>query len=497
MTQAQVAIEVTEGSCRGQRFEFEEQDSFMIGRGPDCKCVVQNDNTFSRHHLFLEINQSNVVLKDLGSLNGTKVNGKPIYTGRGKSVDPSEADASAPIGLRDGDRIEAGNNVMVLRIIAPVTCVDCEAVIAEQDKKACEFVNGTYLCLACRKREEEKEAAKKNAPAAAKPKPELKMNPMQRQAADRDPAAVVDELLRAFMQQQGTPGAPMTIKGYNNFTEIGRGGFGAVYKAQREQDGQWVAIKTMLQTRRPERMKMLLFDREKEIVSQLKHPNIVASEVSGVWDDIHYIEMEFVDGGSLHDLMNKGRSAIPLKTAAPLILQMLEGLAYAHDVEVEVTTRNGKQKQRGVVHRDLKPPNVLLSRSNGTLTAKLTDFGLAKAFGAAGFTMGAITKTGTACGSPPYMAPEHLVNYRMVKPPTDVYELAATIFHMLTGQFIRPMLGRDPFKCVLEEPARRLKDCLPGCPAGLNEVMERALAPKPQDRYPNGREMLAAMKSAL
>lgn len=81
MSNSQVYLEIVEGRCKGQRFEFAEQDTFMIGRAADCQCIVMGDNTFSRHHLFLEINQSNVTLKDLGSLNGTTVNGRRIYTG--------------------------------------------------------------------------------------------------------------------------------------------------------------------------------------------------------------------------------------------------------------------------------------------------------------------------------------------------------------------------------------------------------------------------------
>jgi serine/threonine protein kinase len=177
---------------------------------------------------------------------------------------------------------------------------------------------------------------------------------------------------------------------------------------------------------------------------------------------------------------------------------MLEGLAYAHEVELVVTTAEGKMHRIGVIHRDLKPPNVLLARSGGRLVAQLSDFGLAKAFGAAGCTLGSLSQTGSSCGSPPYMAPEHLINYRYVKPATDVFEMAATIFHLLTGQTVRAIKqGRDPFKCVLEEPIRRLRDHLGGCPAALSEVMDRALAVDADDRYANGREFLGAMRTAL
>jgi serine/threonine protein kinase len=219
--------------------------------------------------------------------------------------------------------------------------------------------------------------------------------------------------------------------------------------------------------------------------------------------------MDYVDGGSLWDLMKGGRQAIELGIAAPFILQMLEGLAYAHEAELTVTTTEGKRKQIGVIHRDLKPPNVMLARSGADVemkldvflkchVAQLSDFGLAKAFGAAGCTQGSLSQSGTVCGSPPYMAPEHLTNYKYVKPATDVFEMAATIFHMLTGQTVRSLgQGRDPFKCVLEERPRRLKDYLKGCPKELNAVMERALAVDPKDRYQNGRWFLDAMRRAL
>jgi eukaryotic-like serine/threonine-protein kinase len=496
MSDSPVYIEIIEGGCQGQRFDFEDQDTFMIGRARDCQCIVKGDNTFSRHHLFLEINQSNVTLKDLGSLNGTRVNGRLIYEGRGQDVDPEQAEPSKPIGLRDGDQIRAGTNVMILRIVAPKICVDCGEEIPAKDKKACEFVNGSYLCLPCRQREEEKN--KPGKPKEEKKPADVRMNPKQREQAEQNPGVVVDDLVREFLRLQGVQGAPPAIQGYTDLKKIGEGGYGAVYKARRLKDSKTVAIKTMLQTRRPDRKKLLIFEREKEIITQLKHPNIVRSESAGVWNDIHFIEMDLVEGGSMWDMMQAGVQAIDLKTAIPLILQMLEGLAYAHEAELIVSTDKGKKRQTGVIHRDLKPPNVLLARVGGKLVAQLSDFGLAKAFGAAGCTQGSLSQTGTCCGSPPYMAPEHLINYKYVKPSTDVFEMAATIFHILTGQLVRSFpRGRDPFRCVLEETPRRIKDYLGGCPKGLSTVMDRALSVNQKDRYKNGRDFLDAMRKAL
>jgi serine/threonine protein kinase len=259
-------------------------------------------------------------------------------------------------------------------------------------------------------------------------------------------------------------------------------------------------IKTMLQTRKPPRVQMLLFDREKEIAVQLMHPNVVRAERAGAWNEIHFIEMEFMDGGSVWDLMTGGTRALPLDRAAPIILQALEGLAYAHEASVSVTTDKGKKTQRGVIHRDLKPPNILLTHQGGRVVAKLSDFGLAKSFAAAGCTQGSLSQSqaGSFCGSPCYMAPEHICNYKYVKPPTDVFEMAATFFHMLTGRPVWPLgPGKDIFKVILESEPLRLKDHLPSCPKPLAQVFDRALARDPAERPASGQELLDAMRKVL
>lgn len=491
-----VRLKVIEGSCKGRVFDFEEQDGFTIGRAPDCRCVVEGDPTFSRHHLLLEINQGNVILKDLGSLNGTCVDGVDIQ-GRDRSVAPEDAEPSKPIPLRDGARIQAGKIVMRLEIEGPAVCVDCGEDIPASEKKACEFINATYLCQACRNRENERN---RRAAGREKKPEEVRMNREQREKADQNPAEVADALLREFLDLQNNRNGGPTIRGYKNLKKIGEGGFGLVYKAERVSDGATVALKTLLQTRKPPRKQAMLFDREKEIATQLVHPNIVRNADAGVWNDIHFIEMEFMEAGSVFDLMEKGAKIIPLRDAAPIMLQCLEGLAYAHEAKVTVNTTKGPKTVTGVIHRDLKPPNILLTRKNGQLVAKLSDFGLAKAFAAAGCTQGSLSQSmaGSFCGSPPFMAPEHLANYKYVKPTTDVFEMAATFFTMLTGQFVWPLKkGQDPIKVILESKPRRLADTLPDCSTKLCTVFDHAMARDPKRRYAKGREFLEGMKHAL
>lgn len=491
MKEEKVYVDILEGPFKGGRFEFKDQDTFMVGRSGDCSLAIKDDSTLSRHHMLLEINTANVIVRDLGSLNGTKVNGRLIYSSRGRDAN----DAPAPEALKDGDRIEAGLTVMELHIDNLAFCVDCGKHIPAAQKRIYEFIDGSYLCQECRQNQSNLDLSRdfnlSNRPT------EIGTGMEVYDLADENPAKVLEELLREYLVGQGQKEHP-EIQGYTDLEVLGEGGYGVVYKATRARDGKVVAVKTLLQTRKPGKRKMMMFEREKEIAAQLIHPNIVRSESAGIWNDIHFIEMEYISGGSLWELMDQGRRKIPFPEAVPLIVGMLEGLAYAHDVEVFVTTDEGKVKQGGIVHRDLKPSNVLLDTQEGRMVAKLSDFGLAKAFGAAGCTPGLLSRTGTTCGSPLYMAPEHLTNFKYVKAAADVFELAATIFYMLTGKTIRPVRQeQDPFKSVLEDHPRRIRDHLENCSEGFSEVMDCALSYEEKERFANGREFLEAFKEII
>jgi eukaryotic-like serine/threonine-protein kinase len=154
---------------------------------------------------------------------------------------------------------------------------------------------------------------------------------------------------------------------------------------------------------------------------------------------------------------------------------------------------------QGVVPRDLKPPNILLQRRAGRQVAKIGDYGLAKAFQTAGMTKGQITRpAGGFAGSLHYMAREHVTEYKYLKPVTDVFELAATFFHMLTGRTVWPPAPQDRMlKVILERSPLRLRDHFEGAPQKLYQAMDKALALEPTQRFQDGAEFLQAMREAL
>lgn len=497
----QVRLKVLSGPTEKSEYVFEEAGGFTFGRSSDCTCVMpENDDTFSRHHFILEINPPTVALKDLGSLNGTYVNGTK-YGGRAMEVAPKDAKIGPAVDLRDSDKVTAGKFELEIVIDAPTLCVDCGLEIPREKRKAAEFVGGTYLCDGCRKKDADRQKAKRLGVVigqrSGKPQPPL-LNVDQRKRAEDDPAVVIRELFAALLKLPDNE-RPAEVQGYRDLKEIGRGGFGVVYAATRISDGQRVALKTLLQTRKPPPRQVAIFERELEIAPQLRHPNVVRCERAGKWNDVHFLEMEFVDGGSVFDLMNSRHGRVPLADAAPIMIDALNGLAYAHTAPLTVTTKKGSTSTRGVVHRDLKPPNILLSGAKGRRIAKVADFGLAKAFSEAGMTKGAITASvGSFCGTLPYIAPEHLTNYRYLEPSTDVFEVAATFYHMLTGHMVWPMQpGVEPIRTIMEAKITPIERHLPSFPRTLATIFAQALSRDESHRFEDAGAMLKAMKTAL
>jgi len=485
----QIKLTIESGHLKGQVYTFREPQGFTFGRAVDCSFVVENDNTFSRHHFLMEINPPQVWIKDLGSLNGTYVNEK-IIGSRPAGVEAKDAEHGDVHPLRDGDIIKAGTYTLRLKVDASVLCVDCGKKIPEKEKKKAEFVGGTYLCTECRQK-----ARKKKNDKVAKADNQ-RLNPEQRERAEEQPGLIIDEILKQFIHDDQNE-KKEEIMGYQLEKKIGEGGFGAVYTAIRQSDGKRVAIKTILQTRKPEERQKLMFEREKEISVALRHPNIVHCENADLWNDIHFIEMEYMPGGCVAKLLRK-KGKLQIDYAIHIMLQALEGLSYAHNANLELSFEDGSKTVKGVVHRDLKPANILLSDTSSSPVVKISDFGLAKAFSEAGITRGGITSPGMMMGSLPYMAPEHLINYRYLKPATDVFEIAASFFHILTGEFIWDFKkGRDPYRVLLQEKPRMLSTYSTETPVELSEVIDRALELKPENRYLNGEEFLKAMKNAI
>jgi len=253
---------------------------------------------------------------------------------------------------------------------------------------------------------------------------------------------------------------------YRELDEIGRGAAGAVYRAYDAELGRWVALKVLVQSEWVSPGARERFRREGRAMAGLAHPNVVTVYDVGEDHGRPYLVMELVEGGSLAALMS-GRA--PLKSVVGVLEQAARGVAAAHE--------------RGIVHRDLKPGNILVARDG---RAKVGDFGLAHIARAAAD----LTRTGTAVGTPLYMAPEQAMGrLHAISARTDVYALGVILYEILAGKppHVADTVTDLYLKIVNEDPAPP-RDVNPSAPRDLETVCLKAMQKDPLRRYPGGRE---------
>ncbi len=442
-----VSLVVTAGPIRGRRFEFRGHDTFLFGRARDCHAkLAEADLSASRHHFLLEVNPPLARLRDLGSLNGTHVNGVRLG-GRGAQAGSEPARGGAEVELRDGDEIRVGATLIRVEISASRACVCCRRPIVGQNPTE-------TLCPDCRRGAtpggpDQPAVVASSAPATPPSRP-----------SDNLPA--------------GTRVGPFRIDRL-----LGAGGMGAVYLARRSEQADPVALKVMLPSLVLDDAAQEIFLREIGITRQLRHPNIVGLLDFGKHEGRFYFALEYCARGSAETLRRTRGGRLSLPLVLRIASETLEGLAFAHDA--------------GFVHRDLKPDNILLTEEG---TARIADFGLAKSFQQSGAS--GLTATGAVAGTYYFMPREQLTSFRSVQPVSDVWSLAATLYHLLTGSYVLDFPPeQDPLAVILRGGNVPLRHRDPSVPEALAQVMDRALEDDPARRYPTAREFLAALRGLL
>ena len=257
--------------------------------------------------------------------------------------------------------------------------------------------------------------------------------------------------------------------------EIGRGGMAVVYRARDLRLDRQVAIKVLPPELAYDPAIRTRFTREAQTSARLSHAHIVPIYDVGERDGLAYFVMSHVGGGNLAALLAR-EPRQPAEEVRRLVCQIADALAYAH--------------LRGVIHRDIKPDNILLDHDGGR--AMVTDFGIARAIEA-----GRLTLTGVAVGTPTYMSPEQAVGEREVDGRSDVYSLGVLAYQMLTGRV--PFSAGNSvallMKHVSERP-RPIAELRPDAPRALRDAVERALLKSPEDRWPTAAALRDALRDA-
>ena len=252
------------------------------------------------------------------------------------------------------------------------------------------------------------------------------------------------------------------------------GGMATVYKAYQPSMERYVALKILPSHYAEDPKFVKRFIREARTIAQLEHRNILPVYDFGEEDGVTYLAMRYLDGGTLKDILARGRPT--LIDIAELLTQICAALDYAH--------------RQGVVHRDVKPANIMVDDEGA---AYLTDFGIAKVLEGTG----ELTDAGAAIGTPAYMAPEQSLG-KKVDGRTDIYALGVVLYQMVVG---RPPYEADTPMAValahIHNPLPLPREVKPDIPEPIEAVIIKALAKAPGDRYQTANELAQAFKQGL
>jgi len=273
---------------------------------------------------------------------------------------------------------------------------------------------------------------------------------------------------------------PLVLGSYEILDEIGAGGMGQVYKARHREMNREVALKALKGSLPATDDSTQRFQREVQAAARLVHPNVVVAHDAGEASGVRYLVMELVDGQDLNSLVRE-YGPLPVAEAVDCILQAAEGLKYAH--------------QRGIIHRDVKPGNLLLDNDG---VVKVLDLGLARfndpGDGQASADADPLTIAGMVMGTADYMAPEQASETRTADERADIYSLGCTLHFLLTGKRVFP--AKTLWKTLsshAEKPTPSLRDVRADVTLELDDVFQKMLAKKADERFQSMQAVIDAL----
>jgi serine/threonine-protein kinase len=435
-----VILEVTQGPQEGERFVFDRNEAFVVGRKKNERVQfrIPDDRYFSRYHMIIEVRPPDCFVRDIGSRNGTWVNGQQVREAR----------------LQDGDVLKGGRTEMRVRIEA--TPPAAEPPLGERPAEG----------LCCR----------------------LCKDPLPDEAFLH---GLTDPRLLCYVcepccHDHRDPRCP--VPNYEKLAVLGEGRFGPVLKARRISTGILVALKLASPEASANAAAVRQFLREMLWSAKLDHPRIVPIVEMGQAGRDLWIASEFIDGPDAEKLAGRHGGRLPAGDAVEIVCQALEGLEYAHGLNL--------------VHREVKPSNLLVCGRPGAYEARLCDFGVMRNMDEAG--MSNITQGREARGTVYFMPPEQVADCRYVRAAGDLYGAGATLYWLLTGHYARDFEAldrrgerKDPYLVVLDEPVIPLRRRDPALPEALARAVETSLANDPEDRYPSAAAMAEALRRAI
>ncbi|HET6880019.1 MAG TPA: protein kinase [Pirellulales bacterium] len=304
-------------------------------------------------------------------------------------------------------------------------------------------------------------------------------------AHPRDIGELVDSLVKQglltqFQARQIKAGKlkALLLGAYTLLDKLGAGGMGQVFKAEHRRMKRLVAVKMLPAGLMKDAAAIARFEREVEAAAKLEHPNIVTAYDANQAGGVHFLVMQFVDGVDLSALVKKN-GPLPIRKAVDYILQAARGLKFAHD--------------KGVVHRDVKPANLLLGKDG---IVRILDMGLARIdVDGESSTQIELTETGAVMGTVDYMAPDQALDIRRADARADIYSLGCTLYYLVTG---KPMYDAPSLMGKLlahrDQPIPSLVQTQTAVPPQLDAIYQKMVAKHVADRYQSMSEVIEALE---
>lgn len=504
----EVILRVEEGQQKGTEFRFGEADNFFIGREDPASLAhfqLSGDTHVSRHHLLIEVRPPVCLVRDNGSLNKT-------YLRHQEGEDWEEIGEAI---VSDGDRIMIGRTVIEVRVLeeegmatvpqrdlhpmsaGAVLCLRCGATVEQQPELDGRTLRDKdFMCAGCQDTQAAHLAeAAKGAAASEATCGECGISIGSAAEADGRAEELSDVAIYLCPTcAERKRRMHKSVGDYKALRKLGRGSMGIVYLVWHPETHRLAALKQFNPLGDPSPDAVLRFLREITSMQDLVHPNLVRLYGVGQAEEDPYFVSEYVPDGDLSQyVLDEGELALSWRAAAGLIADSLVGLAHFH--------MSGDK----YVHRDIKPQNILVRKENGTLIPKVADFGCARSYAKHG---GTVSYEGQFGGTPTYMPPEQFTDFSGCGPPTDVYAMGVTLYHLLTGVyplgFLPPWqrkqgvrLRRDPVRIALEDDPRPISMVNPDIPSSLAKVVDRAVDKEAGQRFQSAEEFRAAILEVL
>jgi hypothetical protein len=436
----QARLELSEDDAPRGVIELPTRGSYVLGRHESCEIQVHGSGV-SRRHALISVHGNELAVQDLASKNGTYVNG---------------LDAKGEVLLVHGDTVRLGRSTLVR---VTTTGDEAHAKRLEPGKKLSierpQEKSSTVSCEAC-----------------DRALPDF--------SAKSGALALDDGSWLCGTCARGLEKLERVADRYRVLAKIGEGGVATVLKAIDEHARRIVAVKLM--KARVSDLAVAYLEQEIEILRALDHPGIVRLLDAGDQKGQRFLVMDLVKGADLESIMGR-RERLPAADAAQVGFALASALVIAH--------------RRGVVHRDVKPSNILVDREG---TVKLVDFGVAR-LGKPGKQKGSerLTVRGSRRGTPAYMAPEQAVDAGNAGPAADVYGVGATLYHALAGT---PPYGKATPAQILEkldrgEPPEEFEGSKSSANLGLTTVIRRAMEHDPRARYADADALRSAFRELI